>query len=128
MVRSKLSVRFFRLQIVFLAIAMVAANAVCVARCLGMPCHGATESRAEVPPCHRSESKAPVDPCKQSVFVAFSDQISLARHTAEGSVFGTTLLEGPHLMSLPEMKQQAASLGASPPSFPQLRFSVVFRI
>ena len=65
--------------IAVLVIVLVTASTACVARCVGVPCHGAAEA-ASVPPCHKEKpSEAPSETCKQSVLVAAVDSLTLTK-------------------------------------------------
>src|SRR6516162_3874573 len=67
-------------SVILVAIALVTANAQCVARCALKPCHGDDASTTNVPPCHRhhppghqpTQSDAP-RPCVLS-FLAIGDR------------------------------------------------------
>ena len=121
-------VRVFPIQLILLVMALLTINAVCVARCIGIPCDRETQAQSEVPPCHGGETKPPVDPCKQLVLLAAADQVVLAKYNIAASVFTVDIPEGLSALSFPNPTEQLASLGAAPPGTLQLRFSVVFRL
>src|SRR5262245_47584186 len=75
-----------RKALMFFAIALVVANAECVARCSALPCHDAapvsqSEHPGDVPPCHKhhhgpNQTDNP-KPCAVSVLVVFGRGVSV---------------------------------------------------
>lgn len=117
--------RWLSLPIPVLVLALLTSSAACVARCVGVSCHIATEA-AKLPPCHK-EKTAPVEPCKQSVLIAVTESLTLTKPAIiDCSAVGISG-EGSSL-AFPESATNVVRESTSPPGRPDLRFSVVLRI
>jgi hypothetical protein len=114
--------------IAVLVIALVTVSAACVARCVGLPCHGATEA-ASVPPCHKEKpSKVPTESCKQSVLVAAAvDSLTLTK-AATVHLAAIAIPAAEAALPFPAIESRVVAQRTSPPGSPELQFSVVRRI
>jgi hypothetical protein len=123
-------VRVLSLSVAILVVAVLTASSVCVARCVGAPCHGGVEhaGTTKVPPCHKEKPpNSPIEPCKVSVLIATADTPAL---TKAAIVKGASFVIWTEFASLrfPEIGAPAHPETSSPPGSPELRFSVILRI
>jgi hypothetical protein len=124
---STQSSRWLAFPIVVLVLALVTASTVCVAQCVGVPCHGAAQA-ASIPPCHKEKpSKVPTESCKQSVLVAAIDSLTLTK-AATVHLAAVLIPAADAPLSFPAIGSRVVAQSTSPPGSPALQFSVVRRI
>ena len=125
--RRKTKVKRLAFPVSVLVTALLTVNALCIMRCAGVPCHGATET-PKLPPCHKDKSsKAPIEPCKQPVLVVAANSFAPAKSAiVHPSSIGVPWAE----ISFPLHEKGTDVVGdsASPGGSQDLRFSVVLRI
>ncbi|HYO81799.1 MAG TPA: hypothetical protein VES20_10380 [Bryobacteraceae bacterium] len=125
--RLKTNVTPLSLPIAVLVIALLTVSAACVARCLGVPCHGVAAT-ASVPPCHKEKpTKAPAEGCQQSVLVAAADPLTLTR-AATVHFAVTALSAGEASVPRPATVTRVVGESTAPPGSPVLQLSVVLRV
>jgi hypothetical protein len=126
--------RWVRQLLIFLAIALIVANAECVARCSALPCHDpapASQSDSDnILPCHKHHRPKPDDGVKPCISAAMlvADR-GTSGPTIDASQVGVLAVAPSLPFFRPPVPQQLAiTEAASPPILAETLFRTVLRI